>query len=78
MKAQLIGRQIVNFTNSNGEIVKGTNYFVAFRDENVEGLRTEKLYAKEGIELPKDVKLNDMLEIYFNHKGKIEQICKAN
>lgn len=78
MKSQLIGIQNIQFSNSNNEEIKGTNIFVAFKDENVQGLRTEKFFLKEGIVLPKDTKLNDTIELSFNHKGKIEMIYKVN
>lgn len=77
MQAKLIGVMQVNFTNNNGEAIRGANIFVAFKDENVEGLRTEKFFLKENISLPKDTKLNDAIEISFNHKGKIEMIHKV-
>ena len=77
MKVQLVGIMGVNFTNNSGEVINGTNIFVAFHDESVEGLRTEKFFVKADISLPKDTKINDMLEVSFNHKGKIEMIHKA-
>ena len=70
MKAQLLGVMPVDFTNNNGDNVRGTNIFVGFEDENVEGLRTEKFFVKDGISLPKDTKLNDTINISFNYKGK--------
>ena len=76
MQVKLIGCQRISFTNNNGENINGTNIYVAFKDENVEGLRTEKLFLKENIVLPKDTKLNDTLDIYFNMKGKVESISK--
>lgn len=78
MKAKLLGVQKVNFTNNNGEAISGTNIFVAFSDENVEGVRTEKYWLKNDINLPKDTKLNEMLEISFDRKAKVEMISKAN
>lgn len=78
MQAQLVGVQYVDFKNNSGETISGTNIFVAFKDENVEGLRTEKFFLKEGIALPKDTKLNSTLELSFNYKGKIEAVYKAN
>ncbi|MDT8715762.1 hypothetical protein IAI10_03740 [Clostridium sp. 19966] len=78
MKSQIIGVQPIQFTNNNGEEIKGTNIYIAFKDENVTGLRAEKIFLKNGIELPKDTKINDTVEIAFNFKGKIESISKAN
>ncbi|WP_437629396.1 hypothetical protein [Clostridium paraputrificum] len=77
MQVKLVGVQPVNFTNNSGEVIKGMNIFVGFKDENVEGLRTEKFFIKEGISLPKETKLNDTIDLSFNHKGKIEMINKA-
>ncbi|MBS4958639.1 MAG: hypothetical protein KHZ99_16600 [Clostridium sp.] len=77
MQVKLIGVQNVNFTNNSGEVIKGMNLFVAFKDENVEGLRTDKFFLKDGIALPKETKLNDTIDLSFNHKGKIEMIYKV-
>lgn len=78
MKAQLVGVQGVHFTNNNGEEVNGTNIYCVFQYENVDGLRSEKFFLKDGITLPKDTKLNDTIDITFNMKGKVEAIFKAN
>lgn len=67
----------VNFTNNQNEAVQGLNIFVAFQDENVEGLRAEKFFLKDTIALPKDTKINDVIDIVFNFKGKIEAINKV-
>ena len=72
MQVKLVGVQPVNFINNNGETINGTNIFCAFRDENVDGLRTEKFFIKDGIKL-----LNDTIEISFNMKGKVEMLYKA-
>ena len=74
MQAKLLGFMGVDFTNKDGEQIVGMNIFVAFKDENVHGLRAEKFFLKEGISLPEQVKVNDTLEISFNYKGKIESI----
>lgn len=76
MQVKLVGVQHVNFTNNSGETINGTNIFCAFKDENVEGLRTEKFFLKDGIKLP-DCKINDTIEISFNMKGKVEMLYKA-
>lgn len=78
MRARLDGVQPIGFRNNSGEEINGTNIFVAFKDENVQGLRSERFFLKAGIELPKDIKLNDTIELSFNHKGKIEMINKVN
>lgn len=77
MEARILGKQAINFTNNSGEEVVGTNIFVAFKDASVDGLAVSKFFLKNDISLPENTKLNDMLEISFNHKGKIESITKA-
>lgn len=76
MQAKLLGVMKVSFTNNQNEAVQGTNIFVAFQDENVEGLRAEKFFLKDSIALPKETKINDVVDIVFNFKGKIESINK--
>lgn len=78
MQAKLLGIQEINFTNDAGISVNGINIFCAFKDENTEGLRTEKFFLKDGITLPKEIKINDTLDIVFTRKGKVEMIYKAN
>lgn len=78
MQAKLLGIQSISFINNKGESISGTNIFLTFPDENVEGLRTEKFFLKKEIKLPKDTKLNDILNLLFNHKGRIEMIYKAD
>jgi hypothetical protein len=78
MQAKLLGIMKVNFTNNQNETVQGTNLFVAFQDPNVDnGLRTEKFFLKDNIALPKDTKINDVIDISFNYKGRIEAINKV-
>lgn len=73
MQVKLVGVQPVNFTNNNGETINGTNIFCAFKDENVEGLRTEKFFLRPEVKLP-ECKINDTVDISFNMKGKVEAI----
>ena len=47
MQARLLGIQHINFTNNTGEQINGNNIFCAFKDENVEGLRTEKFLLNQ-------------------------------
>lgn len=77
MQMKLVGVAPVNFTNNAGETIKGQNIFVLYKDEHVNGLKADKLFLKDGIELPKEVKLNDMLDISFNMRGRVEVIYKA-
>ena len=77
MKAKIVGIQELNFQTDRGENIVGNNLFIIHEDENVTGLKASKVFVKEGVNLPKDVKLNDMIDISFNMKGKVEAIYKA-
>lgn len=77
MKAKFVGIQELNFQTDRGENIVGNNLFILHEDENVTGLKASKVFVKAGINLPKDVKLNDTLDISFNMKGKVEAIYKA-
>lgn len=72
----LLGIQTVNFTNSAGETIKGTNLFCAYEDENVNGVRTDKFFVKPEVQLP-DLKVKDSIKLHFNMKGKVESVTKA-
>ena len=74
---KLIGESSVNFVSGNGETIKGKNLYVLYQDENVNGLKADKLWVKDGISIPADAKLNDMIDVTFNMKGRVESIKKA-
>ena len=75
MKMELVGYKSLDF-ESNGERVKGTQAFVAFEEEGVEGKRTDKLFFRDGFELP-GLNAGMTLEVSFNRKGKPESVTIA-
>ena len=75
MQARIAGIQPLKFQNNTGETISGTNLFCLFKDENVEGHRTEKFFIKENISL-EGIKVNDVVELHFSMKGKVEAINK--
>lgn len=77
MIEQFIGIQHINFQNDNNETIAGDNAFFIFKTEDVQGMCAKKWFLKEGV-LPKDLKVNDKVEISFNFKGKVEKIAKVN
>lgn len=77
MIVQILGLQPINFTNEKNETITGINLYGGFKDENVQGICSKKWFLKQGM-LPKDIKINDKINISFNHKGKIEMIDKVN
>lgn len=76
MLIKFLGKKSVGFTNDKGETISGITLYGCFQDPSVEGYRAEHFFIRDGIEFP-DCKLNDMLDISFNMKGKVEKITKA-
>ena len=76
MLVKFLGKKLVNFNNDSGDTISGITLYCCFQDENVDGLRAEHFFIKNGIELP-ECKLNDPLEISFNMNGKVEKITKG-
>lgn len=77
MHMKHLGNSKVDFVNERGERIKGRRLFLAYKDNNVEGLRTDTLFIQDDIVLPEDLKVNDVLDISFTNKAKVESITKA-
>lgn len=78
MLVQLVGIQKIDFVGTKGEKINGKNLYVLYEDENVQGYRTDKYYLKDGIDLPKETKLNEKIDLRFNNRGKVESVYKVN
>lgn len=68
------GLQPIDFINNNGERIEGTNVFVGYRDENVIGQRTEKLFIKKGFPIPKELVPGAVIELWFDIKKRLDGI----
>jgi hypothetical protein len=73
MKAILLGTRPLDFTTNDGSLIKGTQLFIAFDEDDVVGKATDKLFVKDGIDIPK-LEINKPFNVYFNRKGKVEAI----
>lgn len=78
MVVQVIGYSDVDFANKEGQHIKGKNIYMAFPDENCIGLCAQKVFIKDSVPFPKDFKINDRVNLSFNHKGKVEGVYKEN
>ncbi|MCL2546289.1 MAG: hypothetical protein FWE06_03725 [Oscillospiraceae bacterium] len=77
MQVQLQGIRALDFKSDNGENVKGTQLFVTYNDESVNGLMTDKIFVKQEVQIPQGIKQNDILNLMFNNKGKVIAISQA-
>lgn len=75
MQVKVLGISQVKFTNNNGETINGTNLYCGYKDENTVGIRADKFFLKDGIQV--DCKPNDTIELVFNMRGKVESVHKV-
>lgn len=76
MKMRLLGARELDFTASDGSRVKGMQLFVAYTAKNVVGEISDKLFIREGVELPQ-FKVGEAIEVAFNNRGKVESVKPA-
>lgn len=76
MQVKVLGISKVNFTNANGNTIKGTSLYAGFIHETTVGIRVEKFFIKDGILV--DCKPNDTIELVFDMRGKVEAIKAVN
>lgn len=76
MQVRVLGVQTLDFANKDtGEVIRGMNIHSAFKEDGVNGLAVRKFFIRDGsIALPKDIQANEVLELGFNYKGRIESI----
>jgi len=75
MEMNLVGFRKLDFTTDDGT-VKGTQLFVSNEEEGVTGLMTDKLFIRDGMELPA-LTVGMMLDVGFNRKGKVVAVKVA-
>ena len=73
MTAQLLGVRQLDFTATDGSLVRGTQLFIAFEENGVTGRMTDKVFVKPEITIPK-LEINKMVQLSFDRKGKVESI----
>ena len=78
MQVTLHGHRALDFKSDSGERVNGTQLFVSYDDESVTGKMTDKIFVRPEIQLPSNMKPNDVLNLQFNNKGKVIAIQQEN
>ncbi len=76
MLMNLLGVKALDF-ESEGERIKGLQAFVAYEEDGVVGQRTDKLFFKDGFELPDGLKPGMTLDVMFNRRGKPDKVTVA-
>lgn len=78
MIVKLLGCMPLNFTSADGKSIVGKSLYVAFEANGVEGFKCDKVFANSDITLPAGMKINDILDLSFNMKGKLESVAVSN
>ena len=72
MYVRLLGVRSMDF-DSQGEHIKGTQLFFAFKADGVDGEMSDKVFLRDGFKVP-PLKPGTMLNLGFNNRGKIESV----
>lgn len=75
MLVLLLGYRILDFESDGGR-VKGTQTFVSYSEDGVVGQMTDKLFFKDGFELP-ELTPGMTLDVTFNRRGRPEKVAAA-
>ena len=66
---KILGTKTLDFTSGDGSKVKGTQLFVSFPEDGVVGAMVDKLFIRDGIELP-PLTPGMSVDIVYNRHGK--------
>ena len=70
----ILGFRELDFIASDGKQVIGTQFFGKFKDPDVIGEKTDKLFVRPEIDLPPNLKVGDIIDVSYNNRGKVESI----
>lgn len=77
MQVYLCGYCHLDFVSTDGNRIQGTNLFVSHPENNVTGEMVERVFVRQGIELPAEMAPGDILDIDCSTKGKVLKIAVA-
>ena len=77
MKVKVIGIQPVNYVNKNGRQITGTKLHCAYEKTQVQGLCVDSFYIGNNIPNIEKVKLNEVVNLYFDQYGKVDFLAQA-
>ena len=75
MIATLYGYQKLQFTGADGHRVSGYNLYVGFEESNVVGLKCQKFYVNDTVDIPEQA-INQKVDLSFNYRGRIESVTE--
>lgn len=73
---KLHGYKKLDFSDDNGNPVKGTQLYTSYPEDGVTGEACGKLFIRDGIDIP-PLTVGMMLDITYNRKGKAVAVKAA-
>lgn len=76
---EVVGIRNVRFTDRQGKQVFGTNYFLHFTDDHIEGVGTEKIWLDRN-KCPRpsvEPAVGDLIDVAYDKYGKVRDIVPA-
>ena len=74
MKIKVVGIRNVDFTDTrSGDRITGHTIYGLKEDANVVGYEGKKFFIKNSIDIS-NLKVNDVCDVYFNEKGKVDTL----
>lgn len=70
MNHRLLGFRELDFKSDRGEAIKGTQLFVGFDENGVTGQAVDKLFVRDGLDLP-ELTPGMVLDVQYNRKGRV-------
>jgi hypothetical protein len=75
MTVTVLGYAPAKFTaKDTGELIHGTDVYVAYPEEKVTGLESCKFFFAKRVQIPEGFKPNCTAEIHFNRYGKVDRV----
>lgn len=74
MQMYLCGKRPLDFVSQDGKKIQGTQLFVSYPADDVMGEMVDRIFVRQGIDLPAEMVPGDILEVAFNNKGKVEYL----
>ena len=76
MRGTIVGLRKMKFTDKDNRVVDGTQVFLTYQNENIDGEGTDKVFlsADRLRQLERDPEIGDRIFISYNRYGKVDEV----
>lgn len=77
MIAKVLGIQKVDYLNKNNRQVTGTSFHICYPKKHVDGEACESVFISEKADISGvgDIKVGDMVNLFYNRYGSVEDVA---